>query len=105
MRINELNEAESERVLEKLIEHQLQPKYQYTHEWTEGDVLMWDHIGTLHNAVPDYTAGRAAASSCAARSWRIASSIRHLCAKYCRQGLPPETVRSSIVGFNRERNR
>ena len=22
--------------------------------WTEGDVLMWDHIGTLHNAIPDY---------------------------------------------------
>jgi taurine dioxygenase len=55
VRINELGEAESDRVLEKLIEHQLQPKYQYTHEWNEGDVLMWDHIGTLHNAVPDYT--------------------------------------------------
>jgi taurine dioxygenase len=37
------------------MEHQLQPKYQYAHEWNEGDVLMWDHIGTLHNAVPDYT--------------------------------------------------
>ena len=56
IRINELDETESERVLQKLIEHQLQPKYQYTHQWTEGDVLMWDHIGTLHNAVPDYTA-------------------------------------------------
>jgi taurine dioxygenase len=22
--------------------------------WNEGDVLMWDHIGTLHAAVPDY---------------------------------------------------
>ena len=21
---------------------------------TEHDVLMWDHIGTLHNAIPDY---------------------------------------------------
>jgi taurine dioxygenase len=55
VRINELGEAQSDRVLEKLMEHQLQPKYQYTHEWNEGDVLMWDHIGTLHNAVPDYT--------------------------------------------------
>jgi taurine dioxygenase len=36
--------------------HQLQPKFQYEHQWTEHDVLMWDHIGTLHNAVPDYTA-------------------------------------------------
>jgi taurine dioxygenase len=56
VRINELDEAESDRVLQLLVEHQLQPKYQYTHEWTENDVLMWDHIGTLHNAIPDYTA-------------------------------------------------
>jgi taurine dioxygenase len=43
-------------VLDMLFEHQLQPKYQYEHVWSEGDVLMWDHIGTLHNAIPDYTA-------------------------------------------------
>jgi taurine dioxygenase len=54
IRINELPEAESEAVLERLFAHQLQPCYQYTHRWTEGDVLMWDHIGTLHNAIPDY---------------------------------------------------
>ena len=54
IRINELDEAESDRVLETLFAHQLQPKYQFTHRWTEGDVLIWDHIGTLHNAVADY---------------------------------------------------
>jgi taurine dioxygenase len=54
VRINELDEVESERTLERLFAHQLQPRYQYTHRWTEGDVLVWDHIGTLHNAVPDY---------------------------------------------------
>jgi taurine dioxygenase len=54
IRINELDEAESDRVLAFLFEHQLQPKYQYTHRWTEGDVLVWDHIGTLHNAIADY---------------------------------------------------
>ena len=54
IRINELDEAESDRMLEMLFAHQLQPKYQYTHRWTEGDVLVWDHIGTLHNAIPDY---------------------------------------------------
>jgi taurine dioxygenase len=56
VRINELDEAESERVLQHLFEHQLQPKYQITHEWSEDDVLMWEHLGTLHNAIPDYTA-------------------------------------------------
>jgi taurine dioxygenase len=54
IRINELDAAESDRVLAMLFEHQLQPKYQYTHHWTEGDVLVWDHIGTLHNAIADY---------------------------------------------------
>jgi taurine dioxygenase len=24
------------------------------HRWTEGDVLFWDDIGTLHNAHADY---------------------------------------------------
>ncbi len=54
IRINEMDEAESARTLAMLFEHQLQPKFQYTHRWTEGDVLVWDHIGTLHNAIADY---------------------------------------------------
>jgi taurine dioxygenase len=54
IRINELDPAESDRVLAMLFAHQLQPTYQYVHRWTEGDVLVWDHIGTLHNAVADY---------------------------------------------------
>lgn len=54
IRINELPEDESERVLEQLFAHQLQHKYLYAHSWSVGDVLMWDNIGTLHNAVPDY---------------------------------------------------
>ena len=54
MRINELPEGESDRILAFLFEHQLQPKYQYRHRWSVGDVLMWDNMGTLHNAVADY---------------------------------------------------
>jgi taurine dioxygenase len=54
IRINELDEAESDRVLAELFAHQLQERYLYTHRWTEGDVLVWDHIGTLHNAIADY---------------------------------------------------
>jgi taurine dioxygenase len=55
VRINELPERESDEMLEFLFARQLQPKYRYTHNWTEGDVLMWDDIGTLHNARADYT--------------------------------------------------
>jgi taurine dioxygenase len=54
MRINELPEAESDAVLEFLFKHQLQEKFRYAHRWSEGDVLMWDNIGTLHYAHPDY---------------------------------------------------
>lgn len=54
-RINELSEAESDEMLDFLFQHQLQPKYQYAHKWTKGDVLIWDHIGTLHTAIADYT--------------------------------------------------
>ena len=30
------------------------PKYRYTHTWTERDVLVWDHFGTIHRAIADY---------------------------------------------------
>ena len=54
LRINELPEKESERTLKFLFEHQLKPEYRYTFGWHEGDVLMWEDIGTIHNAVADY---------------------------------------------------
>ena len=56
MRINELPEDESDQTLAFLSRHQLQEKYQYRHRWAVGDVLMWDNMGTLHNAVADYRA-------------------------------------------------
>ena len=56
-RINELPEAESASMLEMLFAHQLEERFQYAHRWAVGDVLMWDHIGTLHNAIPDYGPG------------------------------------------------
>ncbi|MGB3069721.1 MAG: TauD/TfdA family dioxygenase [Ottowia sp.] len=54
IRINELPEKESDALLDTLFRHQLQEKYIHAHHWTKGDVLMWDHISTLHNAVADY---------------------------------------------------
>jgi taurine dioxygenase len=54
IRINELPEKESAEMLEFLFEHQLKPKYIYTSRWEEGDVLVWEDIGTIHNAVADY---------------------------------------------------
>jgi len=54
MRINQLAQKESDEILEFLFEHQLKPEYRYRHEWAEGDVLMWENFGTIHNAIADY---------------------------------------------------
>ncbi len=54
IRINELPERESDETLGFLFEHQLKPEYRYAFHWQEGDVLMWEDIGTIHNAVADY---------------------------------------------------
>ena len=56
MRIDGLPEGESNELLEFLFAHQAKETYFYAHRWAEGDVLMWDNIGTVHNAVPDYRA-------------------------------------------------
>jgi taurine dioxygenase len=56
MRINEMPQKESDETLEFLFEHQLKSEYRYAFHWTEGDVLMWEDIGTIHNAVADYGA-------------------------------------------------
>ena len=54
MRINELPEAESERMLAFLFEHQLQDNYRYMHRWQVRDLLLWDNIGSIHQAIADY---------------------------------------------------
>ncbi|MBR0679249.1 TauD/TfdA family dioxygenase [Roseomonas eburnea] len=54
MHVEGMERAESDALLDYLFRHQAQEKYLYTHEWAEGDVLMWDNIGTTHNAVADY---------------------------------------------------
>ena len=52
--IDGIPREESDRLLERIYQHVLGPKYRYVHRWTVGDVLLWDHIGTWHNAIGDY---------------------------------------------------
>lgn len=52
--INGLSDEESDKMLAFLFQHVLKPEHRYAHRWTVGDVLMWDHLGTWHNAVADY---------------------------------------------------
>jgi taurine dioxygenase len=54
MWIDDMDRAESDELLAYLFKHQEQDKFFYAHQWAEGDLLMWDNIGTCHNAVPDY---------------------------------------------------
>jgi taurine dioxygenase len=53
-RINELPRDESDSMLEYLFDFQLQPRFRWTHDWTENDLLIWDHLGTIHRAIADY---------------------------------------------------
>ncbi len=55
MCINELGEKESGEILEFLFEHQTRPEMRFAARWQVGDVLMWDNMRTIHNAVADYT--------------------------------------------------
>ena len=54
VRINELPAKESDELLEFLFAHQTKDEYRYKFRWQVGDVLMWENIGTIHNAVADY---------------------------------------------------
>ena len=52
--IDGLPEAESRALLTELLDHVMQPKYRYVHEWAVGDLLLWDNLGSWHFARPDY---------------------------------------------------
>ena len=52
-----LARSESDRLLDRLVGHAVQEKYQYRHRWRRGDILIWDNRCTMHKANGDYPAG------------------------------------------------
>src|SRR5947208_14958417 len=50
-RSNELPERESDEVLDYLFAHQLQSQFRYTNVSAENDLLIWDHLRSLHRAI------------------------------------------------------
>jgi taurine dioxygenase len=52
-----MDRAESDRLLDDLIEHAIQPEFQYRHKWRQGDIVIWDNRCLMHKANPDYPAG------------------------------------------------
>ncbi|OCB07048.1 taurine catabolism dioxygenase TauD [Mycolicibacterium porcinum] len=44
--------GESRQLLDELLEWTTQKRFCYTHQWTVGDVVIWDNTGMLHRALP-----------------------------------------------------
>ncbi|MGB8365819.1 MAG: TauD/TfdA dioxygenase family protein [Rhizomicrobium sp.] len=47
-----MEKEEGQKLLQELLEWVTQPKFMYRHEWTVGDLLIWDNTGVLHRAEP-----------------------------------------------------
>ena len=53
-RIEGCSREESERILDELHRHVMQPQFMYRHVWQVGDVLMWDNCSCIHKAIGDF---------------------------------------------------
>lgn len=46
-------------LLARLLEWAAQPDYSYSHNWQQGDLVIWDNCGTVHRVIPyDENSGR-----------------------------------------------
>ena len=49
-----LDHKEALPLLDELLEHATQERFQYRHRWQPGDLVMWDNRCLLHKANGDY---------------------------------------------------
>ena len=49
-----LDDFESDKLLDELYEFSFQSKFQYSHSYQEGDLVIWDNRCTMHKANSDY---------------------------------------------------
>src|ERR1051326_4241481 len=42
------------KLIDELMQHATQKKYEYRHQWKHGDWVMWDNRSVMHQANPDY---------------------------------------------------
>lgn len=47
-----MDRAESDALLQELLEWTTQPRFVYRHEWSPGDLLIWNNTGVLHRVEP-----------------------------------------------------
>ncbi len=50
--IEGMDKDEGQALLQELLEWTTQPRFVYRHEWTPGDLLIWDNTGVLHRVEP-----------------------------------------------------
>ncbi|MDH5536854.1 MAG: TauD/TfdA family dioxygenase [Betaproteobacteria bacterium] len=54
IRIEGLDQAESDALIEELTGFMIQPDAQYRHQWRKGDIVIWDNRCSYHLAAGDY---------------------------------------------------
>ncbi|MGE4045734.1 MAG: TauD/TfdA dioxygenase family protein, partial [Acetobacteraceae bacterium] len=52
-----MDREEGHRLIDDLLEHSIQPQFQYRHKWRQGDVVIWDNRCLMHKANGDYPEG------------------------------------------------
>lgn len=50
--IQGMDKEDGRKLLQELLDWATQPRFVYRHEWTVGDMLIWDNTGVLHRAEP-----------------------------------------------------
>jgi taurine dioxygenase len=54
LRIDGLEQEESDALIDELTERMIQPEGQYRHRWRKGDIVIWDNRCSYHKAAADY---------------------------------------------------
>ena len=49
-----MEDREALALIEALMRHATQKKYEYRHRWRDGDWVLWDNRSVMHQANPDY---------------------------------------------------
>jgi len=54
LRIDGLEDDESDALIDDLTERMIRPEGQYRHQWRKGDIVIWDNRCSYHKAAADY---------------------------------------------------
>ncbi len=49
-----MEDADALKLIDELMRHATQKKYEYRHKWRDGDWVLWDNRCLMHQANPDY---------------------------------------------------